>query len=150
MPQEHIDFYLIISYWTSNIWSFWHMSFKGNQLPPHRLLFPISSKGSFICTLPQTGQHIPRPLMNQLWTTGWNGNLEIPFPVRINNLSTAGEISRHAVYRTHYCDYFLISHQLPFWALQARYLVMLYINPLLWLFFNFLPVKGDNPEITSF
>ena len=24
---------------------------KGNPLPPHRLLFPISSKGSFICTL---------------------------------------------------------------------------------------------------
>ena len=23
---------------------------KGNPLPPHRLLFPISSKGSFICT----------------------------------------------------------------------------------------------------
>ena len=28
---------------------------KENPLPPHRLLFPISSKGSFICTIPQTG-----------------------------------------------------------------------------------------------
>ena len=28
---------------------------KGNLLPPHRLLFPINSKGSFICTIPQTG-----------------------------------------------------------------------------------------------
>ena len=28
---------------------------KGNPLLPHRLLFPISSKGSFICTIPQTG-----------------------------------------------------------------------------------------------
>ena len=28
---------------------------KGNSLPPHRLLFPINSKGSFICTIPQTG-----------------------------------------------------------------------------------------------
>ena len=28
---------------------------KGNPLSPHRLLFPISSKGSFICTIPQTG-----------------------------------------------------------------------------------------------
>ena len=28
---------------------------KGNLLPPHSLLFPISSKGSFICTIPQTG-----------------------------------------------------------------------------------------------
>ena len=28
---------------------------KGNPLPPHGLLFSISSKGSFICTIPQKG-----------------------------------------------------------------------------------------------
>ena len=28
---------------------------KGNPLPPHGQLFLISSKGSFICTIPQTG-----------------------------------------------------------------------------------------------
>ena len=28
---------------------------RGNLLPPHRLLFSINSKGSFICTIPQTG-----------------------------------------------------------------------------------------------
>ena len=28
---------------------------KGNLLPPHMLLFPISSKGTFICIIPQTG-----------------------------------------------------------------------------------------------
>ena len=28
---------------------------KGNPLPSHRLLFPINNKGSFICTIPQTG-----------------------------------------------------------------------------------------------
>ena len=28
---------------------------KGNLLPPHRLLLLINSKGSFICTIPQTG-----------------------------------------------------------------------------------------------
>ena len=28
---------------------------KGNPLPPHRLLFPIISKGSFICSISQTG-----------------------------------------------------------------------------------------------
>ena len=27
---------------------------RGNLLPPHGLLFPINSKGSFICTKPQT------------------------------------------------------------------------------------------------
>ena len=45
---------------------------KGNPLPPHRLLLSINSCGSFICTIPQTGYHIPRPLLHQLWSTGWN------------------------------------------------------------------------------
>ena len=27
---------------------------KGNPLPPHRLLFPINSKGSFICSIAHT------------------------------------------------------------------------------------------------
>ena len=45
---------------------------RGNPLPPHGLLFPINSKGSFICTIPQTGQHIPWPLLHQSWSTGWN------------------------------------------------------------------------------
>ena len=30
---------------------------KGNPLPPHQLLFQINSKGSFICTIPQTKAH---------------------------------------------------------------------------------------------
>ena len=45
---------------------------KGNTLPPHRLLLSISSKGYFICTIPQTGKHIPLPLLHQSWITGWN------------------------------------------------------------------------------
>ena len=45
---------------------------RGNPLPPHRLLFSINSKGSFICTIPQTGLHIPQPLLHQSWSTGWN------------------------------------------------------------------------------
>ena len=33
---------------------------RGNLLLPlHGLLFPISSKGSFICIIPQAGYHIP-------------------------------------------------------------------------------------------
>ena len=27
---------------------------KGNPLPPHRFILSINSKGSFICTIPQT------------------------------------------------------------------------------------------------
>ena len=38
---------------------------RGNPLLPHGLLFPISIKGSFICI-------IPRPLLRQSWSTGWN------------------------------------------------------------------------------
>ena len=34
----------------------------GNQLPPHGLLFPINSKGSFICIIRQTGEHVPHSL----------------------------------------------------------------------------------------
>ena len=30
---------------------------KGNPLPPHRLLFPINSKGSFICIIPDRIAH---------------------------------------------------------------------------------------------
>ena len=45
---------------------------RGNLLLPHTLLFPISSKGSFICIIPQTGYHIPRPLLHQSWSVGWN------------------------------------------------------------------------------
>ena len=41
---------------------------RGNPLPPHRLLFQISSKGYFICIIPQTGLHIPRPLLHQSWS----------------------------------------------------------------------------------
>ena len=29
---------------------------RGNTLPPHVLLFPLSNKGSFICTFPQIGE----------------------------------------------------------------------------------------------
>ena len=33
---------------------------RGNPILPHRLLFPISSKGSFICTIPETGLNAKR------------------------------------------------------------------------------------------
>ena len=45
---------------------------RGNPLPPHGLLFPINSKVYFVCTIAQTGEHIPRPLLHQSWSTGWN------------------------------------------------------------------------------
>ena len=45
---------------------------RGNPLLPHGLLFLINSKGSFICTIPQIGQHIQWPLLHQALSTGWN------------------------------------------------------------------------------
>ena len=45
---------------------------RGNPLPPlHGLLFLISSKGSFICIIPQTWQYILQPLLHQLWSRIW-------------------------------------------------------------------------------
>ena len=42
---------------------------RGSPLYLHGLLFLISSKSSFICSVPQTEYHIPRSLLNQLWST---------------------------------------------------------------------------------
>ena len=45
---------------------------RGNPLPLYGLHISINSKGSFICIIPQTGYYIPRPLLHQSWSTGWN------------------------------------------------------------------------------
>ena len=44
----------------------------GNPLPPHGLLFPISNKDYFICSIRQIGEHITQPLLHQSWSTGQN------------------------------------------------------------------------------
>ena len=33
---------------------------------------PTADKVFFTCTISQTGQHTPQPLLHQLWNTGWN------------------------------------------------------------------------------
>ena len=44
---------------------------RGNPLPvQHALHFSISSKGYFICIIPQTGWHILRHLLYQSWSIG--------------------------------------------------------------------------------
>ena len=48
--------HFIYGYMASCIWLKDHSdSEKVYPLLPHRLLFPINSNGSFICTIPQTG-----------------------------------------------------------------------------------------------
>ena len=48
--------HFIYGYMASDIWLRTFLIVrKEPPLPPHRLLFPINSKGSFICTIPQTG-----------------------------------------------------------------------------------------------
>ena len=44
---------------------------RGNPPLPHGPIVSISSKGSFICIIPQTGYLIPQPLLHQSWSTGW-------------------------------------------------------------------------------
>ena len=71
---------------------------RGNLLPPHRLRFPINSKGSFICTIPQTGLHIPQPLLHQSWSTGWNEkylNGSTPWRIDQTTHRTMSERSYH-------------------------------------------------------
>ena len=48
--------HFIYGYMTSDLMVKDHSdSERGNPLPLHGLLFPISSKGYFICIIPQTG-----------------------------------------------------------------------------------------------
>ena len=42
---------------------------RGDPLLPHGLLFPINSKGSFICTIPQTGRKEGNALFNDALNT---------------------------------------------------------------------------------
>ena len=48
--------HFIYGYMASDIW-YQSDSERGNPLPPHGLLFPINSKGSFICTIPDRIAH---------------------------------------------------------------------------------------------
>ena len=59
--EGHVLFYDALNTFYLRLFGVRHMvkdnsdsSERGNPLPPHGLLFP-SSKGSFICTIPQTG-----------------------------------------------------------------------------------------------
>ena len=54
---------------------------KETCLPLYSLFFPVSNKGSFINTIPQTGEHIPRLLSHQSWSTDRTRNI-LMGPVR--------------------------------------------------------------------
>ena len=54
---------------------------KGNPLPPHRLLFPINSKSSFICTISQTGLHIPTAFVAPVVEYWLEREIEIAYKV---------------------------------------------------------------------
>ena len=85
-PLEHIDFH-IFGYWTSTIWSLWHIYWEETCCHHIGYSFWEAVRDVVICTFPQTGQHIPQPLMDQLWTTGWNGKkpkLQMFLPYRID------------------------------------------------------------------
>ena len=49
--------YFIYGYMVSDMVKDHSNSEKGNLLPPHKLLFPINSKSSFICTIPDRIAH---------------------------------------------------------------------------------------------
>ena len=76
---------------------------RGNPLPLYRLLFPISSKGSFICIIPQTGYHIPQHLLHQSWSTGWMRNSSMGPPWR-TDLMTHHTMSKRSCHRAKSCS----------------------------------------------
>ena len=63
MVQERKEVFYLTTHSTHLVTVIWRRTYgkdhshseRENPLPPHGLLFPISSKGSFICTIPQTG-----------------------------------------------------------------------------------------------
>ena len=67
-------FYLLLFYlWPSNTWLRTTSIRRENLLLSlHGLLFPISSKGSFLHTIPSVRKVIPGPMSHQMWITGWN------------------------------------------------------------------------------
>ena len=88
-PFLHVDRYLV----TPSLTAFWLNGYitvdtnneRGNLLLSlHERLFPNSSKGYFTCTITETGQHIPRHGLHQLWSTGGNKNSSIGPPAGID------------------------------------------------------------------
>ena len=73
--------HFIYGYMASDMLKTHSDSERGNPLPPHGLLFPISNKGSFICI-------IPRSLLHQSWSTGWNEKRCIMYGTSINIRNT--------------------------------------------------------------
>ena len=71
---------------------------RGNSLPLHVLLFPISSKGYFIYTIPQTRKHIPRPVMHL-----------IPHSLSLEFIGIGQECVLSVVYVGHSCSMFSVS-----------------------------------------
>ena len=64
--------HFIYGYMASDIWLRTIVIVREETRCRHIGYSTINNKGSFICTIPQTGQHIPQPVLHQSWSTGWN------------------------------------------------------------------------------
>ena len=80
-------------------------------LPLHGLLFLISNKGSFICTIPQTGLHMPDSMLYQLMGPPWR-----------SDLTTHPTMSG---YSTIYIllTFYLLMHSIILWLYGVRHIV---------------------------
>ena len=67
---------------------------RGNPLPPHRLLFPISSKGSFICRLDNTYHSLCYTSRGELTGTR-NSSMGPPWRIAPMTHCTMSELSYH-------------------------------------------------------
>ena len=80
---------------------------KGNPLPPHRLLLSINSKGSFICTIPQTGLCYTRSMVQgtALLDVGsvWDQSLSL---ASLNYLITTSSTNALGAVLNNFVDYY--------------------------------------------
>ena len=81
---------------------------RGNPLPPHGLLFPINSKGSFICTIPDRIAHttafvtpvVEHWLEREIaqWVGPHEGPIRRPIAPWANTLTTELHLTRNSIY----------------------------------------------------
>ena len=98
MVKDHSDTFYLRLYGIGHMVKDHSDSERGNLLPPHGLLFPISSKGSFICTIPHRITHttafvtpvVEHWLEREIaqWVLHHEGSIRRPIAPWVNALTT--------------------------------------------------------------
>ena len=130
MPLEHIDFYLITGYWTSNKVILTYF-IRRNPMPQHRLLFPISSKRSFPTDMTEHNRAFDEPVMDHWleWKIVQTANGSTENEVLLNNQSFPfwGQFKCRLVYIKNKNFSFIYRYFIPNITHKAKYTLNNYI-----------------------